>query len=188
MQHSVHHDEKSNSPLMKTTHLPLIALLGLLASCKEKPVTNAEKHSQQIESVLTATPGTVLSTIHEIRASAKPGDEITLKGRIMGNSKPFVEGRAAFVLADTSILSACNDTPGDACATPWDSCCNSPEEKKKGTATIQIVGADGRVLKESMEDAGGLKKLAHVTVTGKVAPGSSPELLMVNATAVRVDP
>ena len=78
-----------------------------------------------------------------------------------------------------------NETPGDNCETPWDACCDSPEDKKRGTATIQILGADGRVLKEPVEGVGGLKNLATLTVTGKVAEGSSAELLIVNAKAIR---
>ncbi len=107
--------------------------------------------------MLTAAPAGAPKAI-----AAKPGDEITLSGRIMGNA-----------------------TPGDDCETPWDSCCDSPEDKKRGIATIQIVDAGGRVLKEPVEGVGGLEKLATVTVTGKVAKGSSPDLLMVNATAIR---
>jgi hypothetical protein len=76
--------------------------------------------------------------------------------------------------------------PGDKCETPWDACCDSPEDKKRATATIQIVGADGRVLKEAIEGVGGLVKLATVTVTGKIADGSSGDLMLVNATAIRV--
>jgi hypothetical protein len=83
------------------------------------------------------------------------------------------------------VLTACSDTPGDECETPWDNCCDSPEDKKRGTATIQIVDADGRVLKEPVEGVGGLANLATITVTGTVADGSSADLLIINAKAIR---
>jgi hypothetical protein len=98
----------------------------------------------------------------------------------------FVDGRAAFILGDPDVLTACNEVPGDECETPWDVCCESPEDKKRATATIQIVGADGRVLKEPLEGVGGLKNLAKVTVSGKVAEGSSADLLIINATAIGI--
>ena len=103
----------------------------------------------------------------------------------MGNEKPFVAGRSAFILGDPEVLTACNENPADKCTTPWDACCDSPEDKKRGIATIQIVDADGRVLKESVEGVGGLANLATVTVTGKVAEGSSVDALIINARAIR---
>jgi len=176
---------------MKPTYL-LLFTACILASCKEN-VTSAAPTSTHstaeeegiLKNVLAATPEGEPKSIHTVRASSQPGKEITIKGRIMGNSNPFVAGRSAFILGDPEIIAACNDTPGDACETPWDSCCNSPEEKKKGTATIQIVNADGRVLKAPLEGVGGLVKLSKVTVSGTVAPGSSADLLIVNATAIR---
>jgi hypothetical protein len=172
---------------MKTTCL-LIASIALLASCKEQATqttTSSREPGAALSAVLASPPKGEPKAIAAIRASAKPGDEITLNGRIMGNAKPFVDGRAVFILGDPDVLSACNENPGDNCETPWDCCCDSPEDKKRGTATIQIVGTDGRVLKEPVEGVGGLEKLAAATVTGKVAEGSSPDLLIVNATAIR---
>jgi hypothetical protein len=175
---------------MKTTSLLIVAATALvLTSCRKNAAvqsTTSEKGpSAALAAVLAAPPAGEAKSIHLVRSSVKPGDVITLSGRIMGNAKPFVEGRAVFILGDPATLTACNDTPGDTCETPWDVCCETPEEKKNGTATIQIVDADGRVLKESVEGVGGIEKLAHVTVTGKVAEGSSPDLLIVNAQAIR---
>ena len=173
---------------MKTTCLAL-ATAALLASCEKKettattPTTSAP--STALSAVLSALPTGAPMPIHLIRASAKPGDVITVSGKIMGNEKPFVEGRSAFILGDPEVLTPCNEDPADKCTTPWDVCCDSPEDKKRGIATIQIVGADGRVLKESVEGVGGLVNLATVTVTGKVADGSSADALIINAQAVR---
>ncbi len=171
---------------MKTTSILLASVIGFLASCKEaeKPQASAPAEDGTVKTVLSSSPKGEPLAIHSVRESSKAGDEVTIKGRIMGNATPFVEGRSAFILADPTILAACNDKPGDECETPWDSCCNSPDEKKKGIATIQIVGTDGRVLKEPLEGVSGLSKLATVTVTGTVAKGSSADLLIVNASAI----
>jgi hypothetical protein len=173
----------------KTTCL-LIASAVLLVSCGEKSTqTTAEvsvsEPSPALAAVLAASPTGDAASIAAIRSTAKPGDEITISGRIMGSKKPFVDGRAAFILGDPDVLTACNEVPGDECETPWDTCCDSPEDKKRATATIQIVGADGRVLKEPIEGVGGLQNLSKVTVSGKVAEGSSADLLIVNASAIR---
>ena len=173
---------------MKTTCLALTTA-ALLVSCEKKETTAtappASAPSAAISAVLAAAPTGEPKSIHLIRATTKPGDEITVSGKIMGNEKPFVEGRSAFILGDPEVLTACNEDPADKCTTPWDACCDSPEDKKRGIATIQIVGADGRVLKESVEGVGGLANLASVTVTGKVAEGSSADALIINAQAIR---
>lgn len=176
---------------MKPIHLLATSLL-LLAACEESPqpppAASREASSDDkalLESVLQAALKGEARAIQEVKASAKPGDEVTLTGRIIGDSKPFVEGRAAFILADPSLIAACSDTPGDGCETPWDACCATPEEKKKAIATIQVVDAGGRVLKQGLEGAGGLSKLATVVVSGKVAESSSGDVLIVNATAIR---
>jgi hypothetical protein len=174
----------------KTTCL-LIASAILLTSCgKKAPQTAAEVSpsapSPALAAVLAASATGEATSIAAIRSTAKPGDTITISGKIMGSAKPFVDGRAAFILGDPAVLTPCNENPDDQCTTPWDNCCDSKEDKKRGTATIQIIDAEGRVLKESIQGVGGLQNLADVTVTGKVAEGSSADLLIVNASAVGV--
>lgn len=146
-----------------------------------------EPKSEILKKVFATDPSGKAAAIHIARASAKPGETVTIKGRVMGNIKPFVEGRSIFILGDTETLKACSDVPGDACATPWDNCCDSPEALKQGIATIQVVDAKGKVLKEGIENVKGLQKLSYVTVSGTVAPGSSAELLLLNADAIKVE-
>lgn len=172
---------------MKLNCILILAAAGFLSACKPAPVeVAAVGPSAALSQVLSAAPAGDPQSIHIIRLTAKPGDEITIHGRIMGSVSPFVDGRALFILGDPETLTPCNEVPGDECDTPWDVCCDTPEAKKLGTATIQIVDDGGHVLKEGVEGIGGLEKLARVTVTGKVAEGSSPELLLVSASAIRV--
>lgn len=175
---------------MKPLHL-ILAASCLLASCGKKESTTAaptatSAPSADLQAVFAASPKGEAKLIHVARNTAKPGDEITLSGRVIGTESPFVGGRAAFTLGDPTILKACNENPDDKCETPWDSCCNTKEEKLVALATVQVVGADGRVLKQEIEGVNGLKKLGTVTVTGKVAEGSSKDSLVVNATAIQV--
>ncbi len=178
---------------MKPIHLA-IAATCLLASCGKKETAGTAKPAdpsapgRELLSILATTPTGTTQEIHLVRKTVKPGDEITIGGKIMGNEKPFIDGRAAFTLGDPAILTSCDEIPGDSCSTPWDACCDSKELKLEGLATVQVVGADGRVLKEGLEGVGGLANLAKVTVSGQVAEGSSPESLVVNATAIQVNP
>lgn len=150
-----------------------------------EPATAANT-SEALVKVFSSAPSGEPTSIHTARTSAKAGDALTLKGRVMGNLKPFVDGRAAFILGDPEKLTPCNANPGDSCETPWDACCDTAEDIKVGTATIQVVDQRGRVLKESIENVNGLKKLSTITVSGTVAPGSNPDLLILNATSIQV--
>lgn len=175
---------------MKTTCI-LIATFTLLASCNKQEAStttdtpaSARSISPALSKVLDASPTGEANAIHVIRSTAKSGDKITVSGKIMGNAEPFVEGRSVFILGDPEVLTPCNEKPDDACETPWDVCCDSKEDIKRGIATIQVVDADGRVLKESVEGVGGIAKLAEVTVSGIVAEGSTAEALIINADAI----
>ena len=76
---------------------------------------------------------------------------MVLKGRVAGAADVFVPQRAIFVMADTKLL-ACSERPGDNCPLPWDLCCETPETLKENTATVQLVGADGKPLKMELHN------------------------------------
>ena len=163
--------------------------LFLLVSCGKNDVPQVTTETGvDLESFFTPTAPADAAAIHVARDTAAPGAEITLKGRVMGRSNPFVDGRAAFVLGDDSLLTPCNEKPDDGCPTPWDVCCDSAENKRKGTATIQILGDDGRVVSQSLRGVRDLVELSTITVQGTVAEGSSEDALIVNATAIHLHP
>ncbi|RYD32824.1 MAG: hypothetical protein EOP87_12165 [Verrucomicrobiaceae bacterium] len=170
---------------LSTALLPACALL--ISSCDEKAETQAEATpAVSLDPYFTASAPADPQPISSVRTSAKPGEQVTVSGLVMGREKPFVEGRAAFVLGDPTKITPCNKMPDDHCKTPWDACCDTPEAKREGTATIQIVGADQRVLKQSIKGEHGLKELSTVTLTGTVDKSSTPEALIINATALHV--
>jgi len=177
--------------MMKTRNHNLLILAGIvtLSSC-EKPKEVAlpvAPANPLVAAVLAAPVGAAPISITAAHASAKPGDEVTLTGVVMGSDKPFVEGRAAFILGDPGVLTACNLTPGEECKTPWDVCCESREDILAATVTVQILSTEGRVLATELQGTDGLDNLAKLTVTGKVAESSAPEALIINATAIRVE-
>jgi len=160
-------------------------VLFLVTACGEKdsPQVTDEPAISLNEFFISTAPANA-EEIHVARESAESGAEITLHGLVMGRSKPFVEGRAAFVLGDRTLLTPCNEKEDDDCSTPWDVCCDSAEAKRKGTATIQIVGEDGRVIAGDLRGVNGLVELSKLTVHGTVAEGSSVDSLIVNATEI----
>lgn len=176
---------------MKTRNLNLLILVGIavLGSC-EKPkdaAAPAAAANPQVAAVLAAPVGAEAISVKAAHASAKPGDEVTLTGVVMGAIKPFVAGRAAFILGDPAELTACNLKPGDQCETPWDVCCETREDILGATVTVQILSPEGRVLATELEGTGGLANLVKLTVTGKVSDSSAPEAMVINATAIRVE-
>lgn len=176
-------------------HAPiLLALLLGLSACEKQPTASATDSTPaaaadvSLDAWFTTTAPAAPETIHKLRETAKPGDEIVLSGLVMGREQPFVDGRAAFVLGDPEILTPCNRMPDDECTTPWDACCDSKEDKLQGTATIQLVDENDRVLKTSIKGSHGLTELSLVTLTGVVAKSSTPEALIINATKLHIAP
>ncbi|MGB1129152.1 MAG: hypothetical protein ACPG4K_03805 [Haloferula sp.] len=169
--------------------LPVTLLAAFLVSCSEtEPSVEVEAPaaSPELEAVFVDRIAEEASPIHLARATVQPGDVIVLKGQVMGAAEPFVDGRAAFVLGDRAKLTPCNEKPDDGCETPWDTCCDPKEDFREGTATIQVVGEDGRILKEGIEGVGGLEKLTRILVKGEVAEQTAPGNLIVNAEAIQI--
>ena len=170
--------------------LSTVLAMASLNSCKdsETTATTAENTpSTDFSKYFTEEEIADAQDIHVARTTAKPGDEITLKGEAMGLGKVFVDGRASFILGDPTKLTTCDKIPGDACETPWDACCDSKELKRVGIASIQIVDEDGRVLEGDIKGVNGLKEISKVTVTGTVAENSTEDNLIVNAEKIRVE-
>lgn len=104
--------------------------------------------------------------VNEVRKHAKNGDDVVIVGRIGGNVKPWVEGRAVFWIVDRSFK-PCNERPGDNCETPWDYCCDDPDELRKGMATVKVVDDQGLTVAVDARQLLSLKELQTVVVRGK---------------------
>lgn len=136
--------------------------------------------------VLSASPGEATG-VAGTKSAAKEGDTVTVRGRIGGNAKPLVAGRASFLLADTETIVACDKMPGDDhCEVPWDYCCEDKAKIKDGTITVQVVGADGRPLATDLTSVPGVEAGAYVVVTGRVGPRPNQDVLVLDATGLFV--
>lgn len=155
----------------------ILTLLMSVAAAAELPA----------DLVVAEAPADALSVV-DARAAAKPGEPITVRGYVGGRAKPFVDGRAMFVLADPAKAARCDANPGDSCVTPWDACCASREDVKAGTATVQVVGADGKVIAAPLAGVGGIQPGSTVIVSGTVAKASTDQVLIIDATRLYLEP
>ena len=113
--------------------------------------------------LLTEEPADAKAVI-AVRKDAKDGDEVTITGQIGGDVNPWVAGRAAFLIADHSLV-PCNERPGDTCETPWDFCCDANLAESK--AMIKIVDEAGETVATDAKALLGVKELQTVTIHGQ---------------------
>lgn len=174
-------------------HIAGLAALTLFAAgCGKAPAPQAAASAETAPAALASVFHPVAITgavkpIPELRTQVSPGDTVILEAKVMGTETPFVEQRALFVVGDEATLTSC-DLRGedDHCETPWDNCCDDPDAVRAGTATIQIVDADGKVLKHTIRGVNGLKELSRVRIEGVVAPQSTRDALIINATGIEL--
>lgn len=183
---------KNTRILRLTCGLALAALIACKPAAvadndglKEDVAENAGLRSDLEAVFVSAAPEKAL-TVSEVFTDPTPGREVVISGEVMGAMNPFVTGRAMMVIGDPTKITPCNRRPGDQCETPWDVCCDDPDVIKKSIATIQVVGEDGRPLKESLQKTNGIDFLSYVTVKGTIAEGSNPRNLLIDAQKIHV--
>ena len=174
----------------------LFVMIGSLSGC-ERPAASGDKSSSgnagsgAKAAVLPADlfvknePADAKSVL-EVKVDAKAGDAIVISGRIGGSTDPFVAERALFTIVDKRVPICGEVTKEDTCKTPWDYCCEPADNLANHSATIQVVGADGRPLKTGLGNIAALKPTNEVVVKGKVAQKEGSKILVVNAESIFV--
>ena len=122
-----------------------------------------------------------------VKSSAKDGDTVVVAGKVAGSEEPLAKNRAMMTILDPSIPT-CDAMPGDACKTPWDACCEPHEKVAANSATVQLVGADGKPRGGSLEGIANLKPLSRVTVSGIARRPAGGDSLVIEAKSIHVDP
>lgn len=170
-------------------------LLGALVGCEQKPQTPptpaaggaaAQQPAAELPKALFAAgPIADAQDVLAVKKSAEAGKEVVIHGRVGGREDPFVAGRAIFIVADMS-LPPCNARSADMCKTPWDYCCEPKDALTAATATIQVVGADGKPLKIDLSKTPELQPLTEVTIKGKVSQKEGEQILVIDAQSIYV--
>ena len=144
-----------------------------------------EKKSSSLEGLLATSEPTDALSIRTLKSDDNIDKEVVVIGRIGGRVEPFVENRAMFMMADLE-LEMCT-AEGDHCETPWDACCETPENIIASAITVQVKDKNGNLIKEDLRALTGLKSLAKITVQGKVAE-QSEQVVVLDAKSIFVHP
>ena len=99
-----------------------VALLVVVGCSQENSTTTspATPASDGSKYLLTAEPEGATDVI-KLREESQDQDEVVVVGRIGGSENPWIDGRAAFSIVDTSLKS-CAECGSDDCPKPWDYC------------------------------------------------------------------
>src|SRR5688572_703401 len=170
-----------------------VASVGVVVGCDSDEAPTTPTPAQPTAESAAALPSNLFLTkapdgaieLAAAKKSAKPGDEVIVRGRVAGQMEPLAPNRAILTLLDGSVKT-CEQVPGDGCKTPWDACCEPRESLQANTATIQIVDADGKPLKTTLRGAHGIEPLKEVTVVGKVKDSGGANTLVIDATGLYV--
>lgn len=163
----------------------LIAVLTACSGGADKPAA-----APKVEAAAEPLPAAIFveqkpageMPLAEAKKSAKVGETIVLRGLVRGVTTAFIPNRAIVQLADASVPK-CPMNP----ERPWDLHCETPESMAKNTATVQIAGADGKVIKHGLQGVNGLEHMVPVVVKGTVVSSDEKGNLLITATEIFVE-
>src|SRR6185295_856386 len=116
--------------------------------------------------------------ITAVKNGVKDGDAVVLRARVGGAKDPLADNRAIMTVADLS-LPTCDKTPMDTCKTPWDSCCEPREVIAAKTASVEVVGPDGKPLRASLAGQNGIAPMKQVVISGTAKQSAGSDALIV---------
>jgi hypothetical protein len=151
---------------VKLWRVAVLVAGALAAGCGGGTSTNKDRAGATGAKYLLTEEPAGAKEVTDARKEAKDGDEVVVVGRIGGDVKPWVEGRAAFWIVDSSLKS-CKETEGDNCPTPWDYCCTPKEDLVKVMATVKVVDAKGETVQTDARELLGVSELQTVVVRGR---------------------
>ena len=126
-----------------------------------------------------------VQTIKSVKdAMPQAGAEITIQGRIGGQRNPFIANRAVMLLADDTVIEACDFNADDHCAKPWDYCCVKKTDRLQNMVTVQAVDDNNKVLAAELRGLDEMHAGSFVIVKGVVSEKSSGTNLVLNITQI----
>lgn len=164
--------------------IPIALVAAMLAGCAQsgndqsaEPDAAAEQEAGNTHAWILASEPAGAISITQAKATAKEGDQIIVRGRIGGRHAPINPESPVFTIVDLG-LAYCGQHNDDACNTPWDYCCETPDTIAQNAATVQVLG-------DSVDlSAVDLEPLDEVVLVGTVAPRPDQRVLTIRATGL----
>jgi hypothetical protein len=122
------------------------------------------------------------------RVGVRPGEPISVIGRIGGTRSPIVSNRAVFTLVDPAMKCCLETSDEDHCPRPWDYCCSDRAQLAAAMATIEICGPDGKPLALSLEQEGTLTPLTLIAVNGVLETPDASGSFVIRAKGIYLMP
>ena len=149
--------------------LPLLLGILLIAGCADTSAT-APQPSPATQYLLASEPAGALDVL-DIKEQLQDGERVVVMGRVGGGIKPWIDGRAAFLLTDSRIEASCED--GDKCELGCPGC---SKEMMEASTMVKFLGDDGKVLPVDARELLGLKERQTVVVEGMASRDSTGNL------------
>lgn len=138
----------------------LAAILFLSTGCAQSPTATAIPSADATQFQLTTEPAGA-SEVLDVKDNAKDGQPIVVVGRLGGGLKPWVDGRAAFLIVDTRILPSCEEE--GVCKSDCPDCA---KEMIAASTMVKFMGQDGKVMPIDARTLLGVKEEETVVVQG----------------------
>lgn len=98
--------------------------------------------------------------VMDFRDQAKDGQLVVVLGRVGGGVKPWIDGRAAFLLVDERVSASCDD---DQCE---EDCVQCAQQLAEATTLVKFVDEQGKVLPVDARALLGVKEQQTVVIRG----------------------
>ncbi len=160
--------------------LSTVFIVIAVGGCKDSPTPGASATAPTPSPTwLLAAMPTGAIPVAEAKQSAREGDQVVVRGRIGGRRDPMNANVAVFVMIDPAIPHC----KIGVCKVPWDYCCETPESITTNSATVQLVGDDGKPMKIDL-GSHALEPLDEIVVVGTVGPRPKEAVFVIHAKGI----
>lgn len=151
-----------------------VFIMSMGCSSGNDPVSEARKLGQQY--LLTSEPSGAVGVI-TAREDAKDGDELVMVGRIGGAENPWIDGRAAFTLLDTSMSVVAEGEGNCESELCLGNCC--PDALNACTVLVKVVDSNGKLVRVDSRELLGVLNSDMVVATGMAQRDENGNFVML---------
>lgn len=153
----------------------MLATLGTISStgCGNStaiPAAASQPRGQNY--ILKAEPAEPVGVL-QARETAKDGEPLVLIGRVGGGQKPWIDGRAAFLLVDDGVAPSSDEAHCE------EGCAECAAALADATTLVKFVDAQGKVQPTDARELLGIENFQTVVVRGLAARDKAGNLSVI---------